>query len=339
MKLYDSEGWINWENIINLNVPYCFGYGGRGCGKTYGLLKTILLDPDKPNFVFMRRTQKQLNTISIEGLSPFIKLRNDLNLDLKIKASSKTETTSIIIDGEERGIGIALSTVSNLRGFDSKADYLIYDEFIPEPNERTTIKKGFEGFAFMNVVESIARNRELLGDSPLKVFGLANANDIGNPIFMELGLVTIAERMKEKEKEYYHNNDRGLLLMDFFKSPISEKKKQTSLYKLADKNSSFFSMAIGNEFVDDSIAIIRSRNLKEYKPILTISDLTFYEHKSEDLYYLSEHRQGTPPIYSTASADIEKFRKEFYYLWNAYLNREIEFENRLCAVVFDKLWD
>lgn len=338
MKLYDVDGWVHWDNIINLNEPYNFVYGGRGCGKTYGLLKKILTDPAKPKFVFMRRTQKQLNTISIDGLSPFIKLRNDLGLDLKIKASSKTETTSIIIDDEERGIGIALSTVSNLRGFDSDAKYLIYDEFIPDPSERTTIKKGMEGFSFMNVIETLARNRELLGGEPLKVFGLANANDIGNPIFMELGLVTIAERMKEKEQEYYQNHNRGLLLVDCFKSPISEKKKDTSLYRVADKNSSFYTMAIENEFVSDSIAIIKSRNLKEYIPILTISDLTFYEHKSDNMYYLSEHRTGTPPIYSTASADLERFRKEYYYLWNAYLNREIEFENRLCAVVFDKLW-
>lgn len=336
MKLYDNDGWISWNNIININEPFTFGYGGRGCGKTYGLLKTIFTNPDKPKFVFMRRTQKQLNTISVEGLSPFIKLRNDLGLELKIKANSKTETTSILIDGEERGVGISLSTVSNLRGFDSEADYFIYDEFIPDPNERKTIK--MEGFAFMNVVETLARNRELLGKPPLKVFGLANANDIGNPIFMELGLVTVAERMKEKEKEFYHNHDRGLLLLDFFKSPISEMKKDTSLYKVADKNSSFYNMAIGNEFVDDSIAIIKSRNLKEYTPLVTISELTFYEHKSEDLYYLSEHRSGSPPIYSTASADLEKFRKEYYYLWNAYLDRCIEFENRLCSVVFDKLW-
>ena len=336
MKLYEDSGWINWQGIIDVNEPFTFCYGGRGCGKTYGILKNILTDPEKPKFVFMRRTQKQLNTVSIDGLSPFIKLRNDLNIDLKIKASSKTETTSILIDDEERGVGIALSTVSNLRGFDSEAKYLIYDEFIPDPSERRTIK--MEGFAFMNVVETLARNRELLSDDALKVIGLANANDIGNPIFMELGLVTIAERMKEKEKEYYHNHDRGLLIIDCFRSPISEKKKETALYKVADKNSSFYNMAIENEFVSDSIAIIKSRNLKEYVPILTISDLTFYEHKSEDLYYLSEHRTGTPPIFSTASADIERFKKEYYYLWNAYLNRNIEFENRLCSVVFDKLW-
>ena len=338
MKLYEKEGWLNWDwadGILSIDAFLTAIYSGRGIGKSYGILKKCMVD-DKIRFAFMRRNQKQLNTISVEGLSPFVKIRNDYDLDLELKFNSKTETCSIKLDGVEIGIGIALSTIANLRGLDADIDILIYDEFIPEPSERKTIK--MEGFAFMNAIETINRNRELIGRPPIKIVCLANANDIGNPLFMELGLVTIAERMKQKGQEIYYNKDRGLLLIDAFKSPISQKKKETALYKLADKNSTFYNMAINNEFVDDSIAIIKSRNLKEYRPILTISDLTFYEHKSEPLYYLSEHRMGTPPVYSTASADLERFRKEFYYLWNAYLNREIEFENKLCAVVFDKLW-
>ena len=335
LKIYEKEGWVNWKGILALKIPCMLTYGPRGAGKTYGILKHIIMDTND-SFVFMRRTQKQLNTISVEGLSPFIKLRNDFDLDMEIKFSSKTETASIIINGEVRGIGVALSTFANLRGFDSSAKWLIYDEFIPSPSERNTIK--MEGFEFMNVIETINRNRELFGDDPLNLVGCGNSNEIGNAVFLELGLVTIAERMKEKEQEVYINRNRGVIMIDCFKSPIAEKKKETFLYKLADKNSSFYKMAIGNEFVDDSIAIIRSRNLKEYSPIVTISDITFYEHKSESKFYVSEHRAGSPPIYSTASADLEKFQKEFYYLWNAYLDREIEFENKLCAVVFDKLF-
>lgn len=336
INLFDKGmGWVDWPSILSVGMPYNICYGGRGIGKTYGALKYIITETDLP-FMFIRRTQKQLNTITVPKLSPFIKLANDLDMDIKIKLSSKTETGTITINGEERGIAGALSTFANLRGMDSDAEFLLYDEFIPERSERKLIKD--EGDAVMNMLETIIRNRELIGRDPMTFIAIANANDIGNSLFMELGLVTLAQRMKEKHQELYINKDRGLLFADLENSPISEKKKETSLYKLVDKNSSFYKMAIGNVFIDDSIAIIKSRNLKEYVPLVSISELTFYSHKTERKFYLSEHYSGSPEIYSTASADIERFQKNYYYLWNAYLNREIEFENKLCAVIFDKLF-
>ena len=244
MKLYEDSGWINWQGIIDVNEPFTFCYGGRGCGKTYGILKNILTDPEKPKFVFMRRTQKQLNTVSIDGLSPFIKLRNDLNIDLKIKASSKTETTSILIDDEERGVGIALSTVSNLRGFDSEAKYLIYDEFIPDPSERRTIK--MEGFAFMNVVETLARNRELLSDDALKVAKI-NADKHGvsitfiksdllenieagydiivsNPPYIKTSVIDGLDDIVKNHEPYIALNG-GTDGLDFYKRIVADAKK------------------------------------------------------------------------------------------------------------------
>ena len=95
---------------------------------------------------------------------------------------------------------LALSTISNVRGFDATdRDVLIYDEFIPERHERP-IKD--EATAFFNAIETIQRNRELEGKDPLTVLCLANANELANPLFIELKLVKRAMALIRKGIEF-----------------------------------------------------------------------------------------------------------------------------------------
>ena len=331
MKIYDDNGYCDIESILAMNQPFNFVVGGRGTGKTYGALKYVL--ENKVEFILMRRTQSQIDIIGKQEFSPFKALERDLGVEVISKSISKN-TSGFYINDELIGIACALSTFSNLRGFSSSAKILIYDEFIPERHERPIRE---EGGAFLNVIETVNRNREFNGDKPIQLLCLANANDIGNPAFMELNLVKHAEKLKQNKKHYYLNKDRGVLLVNLEDSPISKKKSETALYKLVN-DTQFKKMAIDNEYIDDSIAIIKSESLREYTPLVTIADCTFYKHKSEKRYYMSEHESGSPDRFSTASADIEQFRKKYYYLWGAYLGRKITFENKLCSVVFEKLW-
>jgi len=331
MKIFNKKGYCNIPGILSLGAPFNFVVGARGTGKTYTSLLYAI--EHKVEFIFMRRTQAQVDIIGRKEFSPFKKLEHDLGIEIECKKISQY-TTGFYMNDELIGIAVALSTFSNLRGFSSMAELLIYDEFIPERHERP-IKD--EGAAFLNCIETINRNRELEGNKPITVLCLANSNDIGNPLFMELDLINIAEKLKRSDKLYYWNHERGLVLVDLKDSPISEKKKETALYKLV-KDSQFKKMAIENEFIDDTIAIIQSKSLKEYTPLVTIADVTIYEHKSEKLFYVSEHYSGTPERFSTASADITQFRRKYYYLWSYYLGKKIIFENKLCSVVFEKLW-
>ena len=331
MNIYDKNGYVDIKSIIEAGQPFNFIVGGRGTGKTYGALKYVL--ETKKEFILLRRTQSQIDIIGKPEFSPFKALENDLGIEVRSKSLSKN-TSGFFIDDELIGVACALSTFSNLRGFSSSAEVLIYDEFIPERHERP-IKE--EGAAFLNVIETVNRNRELNNNQSIQVLCLANSNDIGNPIFMELDLIKEAEKLKQSKRYYYLNKDRGLLLVNLEDSPISKKKSETALYKLV-KNSSFKRMALENDYIDDSIAIINSRPLREYVPLVSISDCTFYKHKSKREFYMSEHRSGSPEVFSTASADIEQFRKKYYYLYGAYLGRKIIFENKLCAVLFEKLW-
>lgn len=332
MNIYLPSGYCDIQSYIETDVPFIFIFGGRGIGKTYGALKYVLESGRK--FLFIRRTQSQIDLVGKPEFSPFKAVMVDMGIEVKVKSITKYNA-GFYIDDENIGYAAALSTISNIRGFDaSDIDLIIYDEFIPEKHERPIRE---EGSAFLNMVETVGRNRELKNNKPLQVICLANANDIGNPIFMELNLIKIVERMKQKKKAYYLNKDRGILLVNLDNSPISKAKKETALYKLVS-GSDFEKMALQNEFIDGSIAINKSRNLKEYNPYVKIADCTIYKHKSDNKYYMSEHNSGSPAEFTTASADLERFRRKYYFLWNAYLDRRIEFENKLCSLLFEKLW-
>jgi hypothetical protein len=239
------------------------------------------------------------------------------------------------LQDNERIIGYtaALSTFSNIRGFDaSDVELLIYDEFIPERHERP-IKE--EGSAFFNAYETINRNRELNGNKPLQVLCLANANDIGNPLFMELKLIRLAEKMRSSGQEVYIDKERGIGLFMLDNSPISEQKAETALYKLT-KGHSFAEMSLANDFYKEESAPIISRPIKEYKPIVTIGELTIYKHKSNGLYYCSTHKTGSCPVYGTGDTDRARFKKQYIRLWLRYMDNKIEFEETLCEILFQK---
>ena len=334
--LYQEDGYLNMKGILSVDVPFFFLWGGRGIGKTFGALKYVLENDIR--FMFMRRTQSQADLINKEEFSPFKPLNDYLHMDVRPRVISKYNAALVdYVDGEPsnhvRGYTCALSTLSNMRGFDaSDVEILIWDEFIPEKHDRP-IKN--EGAAFLNAVETIGRNRELNGKPPLRVLCLANANTLGNPIFLELGIVNIAYRMAEHEKEIYINRDRGLFLGNIMRSPISNKKEETSLYKLAKKESEFTRMSLSNEFSGEEVGDIGSRPIREYNPICTIGEITIYRHKSRREYYVTELASGSPVTFTSGETDRKRFMKKYHYLYTAYLNNKVVFSSKLTQLLFD----
>ena len=74
--------------VLDKGCPFNFVINGRGTGKTYGALKLCTVDrPER--FLYMRRTQVQLELISSEAMSPLKPVAYDCGLDLEIKNISK----------------------------------------------------------------------------------------------------------------------------------------------------------------------------------------------------------------------------------------------------------
>lgn len=340
MNVYLDNGYLNFTAIRKQGFPFNIIWGGRAVGKTYGALKDII--ENNIRFMFMRRTQTQLEMISKDEFSPFKPLNRDHGWDIRMKALSKHNygvynvayVDGVESYGEPVGYCCALSTISNLRGFDaSDVDVLIYDEFIPEPHARP-IKA--EGEAFLNAYETINRNRELNGKPPLQVFCLANANALDNPLFIELGIVTKADSMVNKKQLYSRNEARGLLLVNVCDSPISDQKSNTALYKLTG-NTQFSRMSLSNEFIGEAErGNIGSKPVKEYKPLVCIGELCVYKHKSRDEFYISTMVSGNPPRYGVGDTERARFRGRYMFLWSAHLNRRVYFEERICEILLTR---
>ena len=315
-------------------LPFIFVVGGRGTGKTYGALEHVRKQSlDGKKFIYMRRTQDQVDKISQDDFSPF-KSVDELTGTITTVQKMAGKTFSFIDAPSDKTLGycFALSTFAKMRGFDaSDVSTLVFDEFIPEKHERP-IKN--EAEAFFNAVETINRNRELTGGEPLQCVLLSNANNMGNPLFLELGLVSRATKMLSKGVDTYRDEKRGLMLVIIQNSPISEAKKQTALYKLT-KGSSFQKMAIDNDF-DEQCSNLRHAPLKELRPMVGVGEITIYTHKSENWLYVSTHRTGSPPTFSSSIAELNRFRLQYMWVWEAYMMRRVYFEEYLCELLLSK---
>lgn len=341
VRIYDEKGYLNVKEILTLETPFIFIIGGRAIGKTYGFLKTVY--EEKTKFFYLRRTQAQVDIISKPEFSPFKSINHDCNYNIGVAPITKyssgfynmeeNDSGKVVACGSPVGYIGALSTFSNLRGFDSSdVEVLIYDEFIPEKHERP-IKN--EADAFLNAYETINRNRELDGRKPLKAICLANANDMANAIFMSMGLVKIAENMKKKNKEIYINIERGYSVIMPKESPISEKKKNTALYRFAG-DTEFSEMSLCNDFSSEEIGKIKSCNLKEYKPVVSVGEITIYKHKTKRLFYATTHKSGTPETFGSGDIELKRFRKSYGYIWREYIANRIEFEEYYVEILLTK---
>lgn len=333
MGIYLDSGYLNISQILSYGLPFNFIVGGRGTGKTYGALKTAY--EENIRFILMRRTQAQCDLINKPEFNPFKVLNADIGSSATVKSISKYNS-KIIEETEEAerilGYTCALSTIANMRGFDaSDVELLIYDEFIPERHERA-IKN--EGTAFLNAFETINRNREIKGEKPLQVLCLANAFNVANPIFLELGLVGRCEKMKNTGTELFMDKERGVLLVLLQNSKISKAKADTALYRLS--SGSYADMALSNDFVYNNTDNIKSMALKEFKLVCTVGEISIYRHKSKRLFYVSEHRTGTAPTYKSDEVDLQRYRKNYgLALYSAYMRNNVICESLLTKSLFE----
>ena len=336
MNLYDNNGYVNIGAIYDLNLPFNFMWGGRGTGKTYTSLKSTIERGEV--FFLLRRTQQQIDLIGKPQFSPLKRICLDCGWNIISETVGKNNVAFYRVnDGEKEekplGYAGALSTISNIRGFDaSDVERMIFDEFIPEPHERP-IKN--EGAAFLNAYETINRNRELKGANAVQVMGLANANNMANAIFLELGLVGICDKMLRKGHNAYIDNKRGIGLFSLSGSPISAQKQQTALYKLTG-GSDFEKMAISNDFAERDYRNIKNYPLAEFLPVVFVGELAIYRHKSKNFLYVAAHRSGVAPEYGSGSKELLKFRRLYGFLRDAMIRGEIIYQEVYCEILLTK---
>ena len=72
MSLFLDNGFVNMPRLFASRLPFIFVVGGRGTGKTYGALEYVRKQAlEGKKFIYMRRTQDQVDKISQDDFSPF----------------------------------------------------------------------------------------------------------------------------------------------------------------------------------------------------------------------------------------------------------------------------
>lgn len=346
---YTAEGYLDTDALFATPYNCIIINGGRGTGKTYGSLQYMI--DNKKFFMLMRRTQTQCNILRRDIFNPFKAINRIRGIDIGTSPEGEgvygyyhqqydADKGKKVSVGDRLGLLVPLSTFSNLRGFDIyEAEYLIFDEFNPEKGEK---KIPDEALKFFNAYESINRNREIDGLPPLRLILMSNSNTLNNDIMLELGLVLTVEKMKKKGQTIYRDDKRSLLFIMMDNSPMSNKKEDTFIYNLAG-DSQFKKMAIDNDYAQEDMSYVRSCNLKEYRPISAIGEITIYERKSrrrgEGCYYVSGHLSGTPRVYSLADIDKKRFMLDNRTVWREYLMGHVYFESYYCELIFQKFFN
>lgn len=336
IKKGESKGYLNFEYLMyKIPYPFIFIIGARGVGKTYGGVGYTYTSNTKT--LFLRRTQSQADAICKKELFSGREYYKDHNIEYYMETVVKGcygIWTDVTYDEKGKVENLtpvpnmylaALSTLYNIRGISGEdVDMFLYDEFIPEPHAKP-IKK--EGEALLNAYESFNRNRELAGKNPIKLIALSNSNKLANPMFADLNLIIDADKAFAKGIPVWVNEKRGFVIINIQNSPISEKKRETALYKFA-QGTDFSAMALDNQFRDYR-SKTKSYDIKSLKAMAKIGDITLCKVKGNNAIYLTGLRMECPVVYENTEKDMEKFSHTDLCkgLWAAYLDNEVEFEN------------
>lgn len=333
-KIYDINGWVNWDYIISQKAPFTTVVGARGTGKTYGVFKWMMEHGKK--FIYLRRLKSQLDQCGRDAGNPFKRINIDLGYNV-VPCPAGGLITYRQQDEEKNqdeliAIGAALSVVANTRGTDfSNIDYIIFDEFIASDGERP-IKNEF--YVFLNFYETVNRNRELEGKEPVYCLMLGNANRLSNPYFAGWHFMKTALKMIKGRQMVWRSENKTRLNIFLLDSPISEKKRDTVLYQ--NGNNDFITMALDNAFRTDATNI-KSENLKEYKHLVSVGEIGIYKHKTDRKYYVSSVVSNCP-YYEAFGISLKMFQNDYIMFKLFYLSyKNIIFESYEIETIFREL--
>lgn len=295
--------------------------GGRNTGKTYSCLKSCYINERK--FVFIKRTMEDVSLLCEHkgdkefrfDLSPFKSINRDLHSNVRAFEIKKGLGGFYICNEDDAPVGapigyiIALSAVSKYKGFDlSDCDWIIFDEFIPQPWDRINRK---EGEQLMDLYKTVSRDREHRGKDALKLICLANATKISNPVCNILEITNKLVDMQNYGLNIFVDEDRGIFVHQIRDNKaFMDKEKQSQIYK-AMGDTDWGRMALNNEFGYDDFSAVKKCNLKGFQPYshFIYKNKNYYIYYKEGYYYVTLARCKGVRHYNLS---IENDRKLFF---------------------------
>ena len=291
-------------------------YSARGAGKTYGFFRYCI--ENKLTFLYLKRTQIDIDLLSRDDFSPFKPLMRDHGYKIK---TEKIYEGILRIQKDDEVIGwcMAMSAVHKYKGFDlSEVKCMCLDEFIPQLTERVNRK---EGELLLDLYMTVSRDREARGQPPLKLCLFANATELYCPITETLGIVDGLAELNSIGTEYFYYFDRRILLHHILDSMSAG--ENTAIFA-GMKGTQWADMAFGGTFSYNDFSKVRKIPLAGYVPYVRVryqrKDLYIYQHKSNGHYYMTNSRGKAEYFYDL---EIESDQSAFYEDWVLALQREL----------------
>lgn len=290
---------IYWDCRQALSYQHCFVYmilGMRGCGKSfsckeYAIGKVALQDGKQ--FAYIRRTESDLERTNN-------KFFNDM-YELFPNKEFKVVGNTYLCDGEIIGYAYALSTSLSIKSAPvPDVDFIIFDEFLIDPNAPYQRYLKEEVYLFFQLYESIARPLE--GKKAVPVFLLANVYTSVNPWFKELGVQI------PKNKKGITTNDRGVYMQIIQNQRFQKAKINTAFGRLV-AGTSYEATSINSEFIrDDASFIIKPPSKMNYKFTLKVGGLKYGVSLFDNgtMFYVSESHDKNCPFTVTTILDEHK---------------------------------
>lgn len=337
------------SNLKKNNIHVYYFCGGRGIGKTYGAMDMLyrigkgdlkLSDSDETNkFLYLRTTEVEAASIANPAMNPFKIYNKNEGTFIRGTFNRSLGLGEFYEEDNHLGYAAALSTFQNLRGVDfSDVILVFYDEVISESKrKRNTVQH--PGTLFLNLMETINRNRALEGKPEIIVVMCSNPIDLGAPILSELNLTSIFDEMIFKGQYKYTDVHRSLHISRFENHTVSiEKEEKSMLYKFS-KGLNFNEQAISGKFTDNNLECIKKFvPLQEYTPKFTLENYTVYQHKSDsERWYITRKYSKSPHEFKVHQ---KEFMKEIGLYWEYKLlvaNGTVYYDNYQTRTAFNEM--
>ena len=262
----------------------------RGPGKTYSALRYPY---HKFKTLYMKRTNEDVKTICEYAgdidmdPSPWVPLNRDFGINVKPRLLKDGFGAFYDADKDGNPTGpvvnyiASLNAVKKLKGMDlTEAEWIIFDEFIPQAGE---VVKKKEGEMLLNLYETVNRDRRKRGRPGLKLMLFANAEEISTHITNALEVVDTMAEMQfsgqnilydEKRRIFFHHiTEKDFPLMDI---------ELQDMYQVM-QGTAWAAKSFGGEFSSNDFSSVKKKSLKHMRCLYKLK----YRRKSEVYIYLS----------------------------------------------------
>ena len=293
----------------------------RGPGKTYSALRYPY---HKFRTLYMKRTNKDVRTICEYAgdidfdPSPWVPLNRDFGINVKPRLLK--EGLGAFYDSDQEGNPVgpvvnyvaSLNAVKSLKGMDlSEAQWIIFDEFIPQAGE--VVKKA-EGEMLLDLYETVNRDRRKRGRPGLKLMLFANAEEISTHITNALEVVDTMAEMQATGQNILYNEERGILFHHITQEDFPLQDIELHDMARVMKGTAWAAKSYFGDFSNNDFSAVKQKSLKHYRCLYKLhyrrqNDAYIYISNKDSTYYMCS-RPGNYIL--EYDLDRENQQKKFY---------------------------